>query len=115
MNADLLAPGSNVFYLRGTSGACQNCGPLIFPRVAISYERSGHTQLNRDCPVEWLSFPVVHTDSPASDHGLSPPPTADVRSAALAANIQECAETLDIYSQGNTPSKSPFCHYRVLL
>ena len=47
MNADLLAPGSTVFHLRGTTGcACHCCGLLSFSEcVAISYERSDHTQL----------------------------------------------------------------------
>ena len=49
MNADLLAPSSNVFYLRGTTGECvpATVGGLssFLECVAISYERSVHTQL----------------------------------------------------------------------
>ena len=80
MNADLLAPGSNVGSLRGTTGECVPAtvvGLSSFPEcVAISYERSGHTQLYCDCPMERLTFPVVRTGSAASNHGPSPPPTA---------------------------------------
>ena len=47
MNADLLAPGGNVFYLRGTTGErvpATAVGLSTVPEsVAISYERSGHT------------------------------------------------------------------------
>ena len=47
MNADLLAPGSSVFYLRGTPGErvpATVVGLSSFPEcVAISFERSGHT------------------------------------------------------------------------
>ena len=78
MNADLLALGSNVFSLRGTTGECVPAtivGLSSFPDfVAISYEHSGHTELYRDCPVEHLTFPIVRTKSPASKHCVSPPP-----------------------------------------
>ena len=47
MNAHFLAPGSNVFYLRGTIGGhifATVAGLLSFPEcVAITYEHSGHT------------------------------------------------------------------------
>ena len=82
MNIDLLVSGSNVFYLRGTSRECVPAtvvGLLSFPEcVAISYERSEQTQLKCDCTLERLTFPIVRADFPASDRGLSPPPTADV-------------------------------------
>ena len=42
---------------------------------------------------------IVRADSPDSDRGLSPPPTADIRGAAPAApgvDAQECAETLHV-------------------
>ena len=74
INADLLAPGSNVFSLRGHRGACAcHC---CFPEcVSISYERSGHTQqLYRECPMERLTFPIVRAESPASERCVSPPP-----------------------------------------
>ena len=82
MTDDLLAPGNNVVHLRSTSGESVPATATVvdllsFPAcVAISYERSGHTQLNSDCPVEWLTFPIVRADSSASDHGPSPLPTA---------------------------------------
>ena len=89
MNADLLAPGSSVFYLRGTTGErvpATVVGLSSFPEcVAISYERSGHTQYYRDCPVARLTLSIVGADSPDSDRGPSPPPTADVGGAAPAA------------------------------
>ena len=63
MNTDLLAPGSSAFYLRGTIGECVPAtvvGLLSFlERVAISYERSGHTQYYRDCPVAGVPFGVI--------------------------------------------------------
>ena len=51
MNADLLAPSSSVFYPRDTTGErVPVVGLSSFPEcVTISYERSGHTQLYRDC------------------------------------------------------------------
>ena len=98
MNADLLGPGSSVFYLRGTTGKrvpATVVGLSSFPEcVSISYECSGHTEYDRDCPVERVTFPTVCADSPPSDRSPSPPPTADIRSAAPAADAQECAETL---------------------
>ena len=82
MNVDLLAPGSSVFYLRGTTGKVVPTtvvGLSSFPEcVANSYERSGHAQYYRDCPMVRLTFPTVRADSPDSDRGPSPPPTADV-------------------------------------
>ena len=52
-------------------------GLSSFPEcVAISYERSGHTQLCRDCPMKRLTLPVVRVESPASKRGVSPPPSA---------------------------------------
>ena len=96
MNADLLVPGSNVFYLRGTTGErvpATVVGLLSFPEcVAISYERSGHTQLYCDCPVERFFFPHCARGA-ASKHGVSPPPTAAVGSRAVAADVQDCPET----------------------
>ena len=78
MNVDLLAPGSTVFYLSGTTWErvpATIVGLSSFPEcVAISYERSGHTRYYRDCPVARLTFPIVRADSPDSDRGLSPPP-----------------------------------------
>ena len=48
-HVDLLAPGSDVFYLRGTTGECVPAtvvGPSSFAECfAISYEHSCHTQL----------------------------------------------------------------------
>ena len=90
MNAKLLAPGSSVFYLRGTAGErvparVAGLSPFL-ECVAISYEHLVHTQYYHDCPVEWLTFPILHMGSPASDRGLSPPPTADIGSAAPAAD-----------------------------
>ena len=44
-----------------------------------------------------IAFPIVRADSPDSDRGPSPPPTADIRVAAPAppgVDAQECAETL---------------------
>ena len=71
MDADLLAPGSNVFYVRGTTREhvlATIVGLLSFPEcVAISYKRSGYTQLYRDCPVERLTFPIVRMESPTSE------------------------------------------------
>ena len=68
MNADLLVPGSNVFYLRGTTGErvpATVVGLSSFPEcVAISYEHSSHTQIYRDCPVKRLTFPIVCAESP---------------------------------------------------
>ena len=93
MNADLLAHDSNIFYLSATTGErlpATVVGLLSLPEcVAISHEHSGHTQLYRDCPMQRLAFPIVHVDSPAS--------------AALAADIQECAETLDIAIHFQSP------------
>ena len=47
MNVDLLAPGSNVFYLRGTTGEhvpATVVGLVSFPEcVAISCEHASHT------------------------------------------------------------------------
>ena len=86
MNADLLAPGSSVFYLRGTTGErvpATDVGLSSFLEcIAISYEHSGQTQYYRDCAVERLTFPIVRADSPASDHGPSPLPTAALGSPA---------------------------------
>ena len=60
--ADLLVPGTNVFYLRGTIGQrvlATVVGISSFPKcVAISYERSDHAQLYCDCPVERLTSPI---------------------------------------------------------
>ena len=98
MNADLLASGSNVFYLRGNTRErvpATVVGLLSFLEcVAISYERSSHTQLYCDCPVERLTFPIVRRpESPTSKRCPSPPPTAAVGSGAVAANVQDCLET----------------------
>ena len=71
MNSHLLAPGTGVFYLQGTtnkrvpativgSSSKADC-------VAIQYERSGHSQLYADCPLDRLTFPITHSDSAASD------------------------------------------------
>ena len=60
MNSELLAPGTGVFYLRGNdnehvpttivgSSSKADC-------VAIQYERSGHSQLYADCPLDRLTF-----------------------------------------------------------
>ena len=95
MNADLLVPGSNVCYLRCTTRErvpASVVGLLSFPEcIAISYERSRHTQLYCDCPVEWFTFPIVHAESPASKCCPSPPPTAAVGCGA--ADVQDCLET----------------------
>ena len=100
MNADFFAPGRYVFYLRGTRGTIGERVPatvvvlLSFPEcVATSYERSGHMQLYCDCPVERLTFPIVRAESPDSECCPSPPPTAAVRSGAVAADVQDCPET----------------------
>ena len=52
--------------------------------VAISYERSGHTQPYRDCPMERLTFPIVRAESPTSESCAFPPPAAPVGSGAVA-------------------------------
>ena len=94
MNADLLAPGSNVFYLTGTIGEhvpTTVVGLLSFPKcVIISCERSSHTQLCCDCPVERLTFPIVCTESPTSKRCPSPPPTVAVGSGAVATDVKDC-------------------------
>ena len=68
MNANFLVSGSNVFYLRGTLGErvpATAVGLLSFPEcVAISYERSDHTQLYYDCPVERLTFALLTRSPP---------------------------------------------------
>ena len=115
MNVDLLAPGSNVFYLRGTIGErvpATVVGLLSFPEcVTISYERSGHTQLYCECAVEWLTFPIVRAESPTSERCSSPPPTAAVGSGAVAADVQDCPETesLNVAPQDDTK------HFQVAL
>ena len=53
-----------------------------------------------------IIFPIVRADSPDSDRGLSPPPTADVGSAAPAApgvDAEECVDTLHIASPPPLP------------
>ena len=108
MNADLLAPGSNVFYPRGTIGElvpATAVGLVSFPEcVAISYERSSHTQLYCDCPVERLTFPIVRAESPTSKRCPSPPPTTAIRSGAVAADVQDCLEieSLNVAPQDDT-------------
>ena len=56
MSVDLLVPGINVFYPRGTTRErvpATVVGLSSLPEcVAISHESLGHTQLYRDCPVE---------------------------------------------------------------
>ena len=87
-------------------------GLLSFPEcVAISYERSDHTQLYCDCPVERLTFPIEHTESPASERCPSPPPTAAVGSRAVATDVQDCLETesLSVAPQDDTK------HFQVAL
>ena len=62
MNADLLAPGSSVFYLRGTTRECVPAtvvGLSSLPQCVASYESPGHMQFYRDCPVERLTFPIA--------------------------------------------------------
>ena len=70
MNADHLAQGSNVFSLGGTTREhvlATVVGPSSFLEcVAIIYERSSHTQVNCDCPVERLTFPILRAEFPAS-------------------------------------------------
>ena len=90
MNADLLMPGKNVSYLRGTTRERVHAtivGLLSFVEcVTISYECSGRTQLYCDCPVERLTFPIVRAKSPTSERCPSQPPTATVRSGVVAAD-----------------------------
>ena len=113
MNADLLAPGSKVFYLRGTTGErvpATVVGLSSFPEcVAISYERSGHTQLYKDCPVERLTFPIERAESPASEGSPSPPPTAAVEAEAVAADVREPpeTETLNVAPQDDIDEAPP--------
>ena len=81
MNADLLAPGSNVFYLRGTTGGCVPATIVglssFLECVAISYEHSGRTQLYCDCP--WsispsrLSVRGLPLPNVVRPHRLPPP------------------------------------------
>ena len=127
MNADLLAPGSNVFYLRDTTGE-RECVPAtvvallsFLECVTISYERSSYTQLYCDCPVEQLTFPIVRPESPASKRCPSPPPTAAVWSGAVARDVQDCPETesLNVALQDDTKhfqdariiSQNPLRHF----
>ena len=71
INADLLKPANDAFYLRGTtreSVPATVAGLSSFPEcVAIGYECSGHTQHYGDCPVGYLTFPIALADSAASD------------------------------------------------
>ena len=110
MNADLLAPGSSVFYLRGTAGErvlATVVGLSSFPEcVAINYERSGHTQYYRDCPAARLTFPIVCADSPDSDRGPSPPPTADQR-RELCTNGAHSTMTVTVLSEEGVNTRSP--------
>ena len=50
LDAALLKPGHDVFYLRGTEHVlATNVGLLSFPKgMAITYKCFGHTQLYRD-------------------------------------------------------------------
>ena len=61
MNAELLASGSGLFYLRGTTNepvpATIVGSPSKGDCVAIQYERPGHSQLCADCPLDRLTFP----------------------------------------------------------
>ena len=53
-----------------------------------------------------ITFPIVCADSPDSDCGPTPPPTADVRGAPPAAPgvaAEECAETLHVASPPPLP------------
>ena len=63
MNSKLLAPGNGVFYLRGTTNErvpTTIVGSLSKADcVAIQYERSGHSQLYADCPLDRLTFPIT--------------------------------------------------------
>ena len=108
MDVDLLAPGSSVVYLRGTMGRCVPAtivGLLSFPGcVAISYECSSHMQLYSDCPMERLTFPTVCAESPAFKRCPSPPPTAAIRSRAVAADVHDCpdVESLNVAPQDDT-------------
>ena len=117
MDVDLLVPGSNVFYLRGTTGEHVHAtvvGLLSFPEwecVSISYKDSGHTQLYCDCPMERPTFPIVRPESPASERCPSPPPTAAVGSGAIAADIRDCPKpgSLNVAPQEDTK------HFQVAL
>ena len=68
MNADLLVPGSNAFYLRGTKGNV--CLPLLwtsYPSRSVSPSTtSTRAILYYDCPMERLTFPIVRVDPPIS-------------------------------------------------
>ena len=73
MNADLLAPGTSVFYLRGATGErvpTTVVGLSSFLEcVTISYEHRGHKQYYHNCPVERLTFPIVRA---VRSHCLAP-------------------------------------------
>ena len=76
MNADLLGPSPDGS-TRGEPVPAIVVGLSSFPEcITISYERSGHTQLYRDCPVKCLTFPILRTESPAPKCCASPLPTA---------------------------------------
>ena len=57
--------GSNVFYVRGTTGERVRVPATVVGLsflsecIAIGYEHSRNTQLYYDCPVERLTFPIV--------------------------------------------------------
>ena len=76
MNADLLSPSSKVFYLRGTTGervpATVVGLSLFLDCAAISYERSGHTQLYKDCPLEQLTLWIVFLFGIFNNEGEKP-------------------------------------------
>ena len=75
------------------------CLPLLWashPCQSVSLLATSYTYTALpDCPMERLTFAIVRADSPTSDRGPSPPPTADVGFAAFAADIQDSVETLD--------------------
>ena len=72
------------------------CQPLLWAsrpsESVLPSVRSAHG-------IHSITFPIVRADSPDSDCGPSPQPTADVGGAAPAApgvDAQECAETLHV-------------------
>ena len=70
-----------------------------------------HMQLYCDCPVQRLTFPIEHMESPASERCLSPPHTAAVRSGAVATEVQDCLETESLNAVPQDDTK----HFQVAL
>ena len=71
MNSKLLAPGTGVFYLRGTANEHVPATIVGLSSkadcAAIQYERFSHFRLYADCPLDSLTFPITRADSLVSD------------------------------------------------